>query len=266
MKKKLLFFIVLLTSIATNSQVTRKVDDKQTLIGSRYLFTETLTISKSDAKTANDFDIEKDYYVEIISENADNVTFVNVVPKNVADDSVDMIDTAPKTLPKYLFFYYTKQQFSQYKGAGVGLYTVPFKIRPGKNFDFEAALSLATNIVFGFGHKDNTESWLDASVGIGVTSISLTQDNSKVTENRTATALTLSGGTVFKVGTNANIGLFLGGDFLNGNDKKTDWIYNGNLWIGVGINVNLTKVETNQSSEKSKKYNEILRTKKVKFN
>lgn len=295
MKKKLLLILIYLISTITYSQVTHKDNNKQTLVDGRYIMTETKTFDKTKYALPADVKIEKDDYVVIIGEEGDNITFKNVTPtileeaeedarkkakiyvtdkatnvkeaKDAAEAELIKVKayvnkiTDAKTLPKSLFFYYARQQFKIYKGAGVGLYTVPFKLRPGKNFDFEAALSLSTNIVFGFGNKDSTESFLDASVGIGVTSISLTEDNSTVTENRTATALTLSAGSVIKFSNNANIGLFFGGDFLNSNDSKTDWIHNKNLWIGVGINVTFSKIETNKQSKKSEEYNKKMKEK-----
>lgn len=302
MKRILPLILFYLTTLNTYSQVTQKDNSR------RYLITETKTFASGTYGLTADVTIEKNDYVEIISEDGDNITFRNVTPtlyteavkeekkksqelkkakdekKTLAKDDVadkkildaksaqeeadavltkirDYVNTNNdvKALPKALFYYYAKQQFLTYKGAGVGIYTVPFKLRPGENFDFEAALSLSTNIVFGFGKKDSAESFLDASIGIGVTSISLTKDNSTVTENRTATALTLSSGSVIKFTNNANIGLFFGGDFLNSNDSKTDWIHNKNLWIGIGINVTFSKIETNKQSKKSVEYDKKVK-------
>lgn len=259
MKTKLLISLLCFYAITISAQVTQKVNDKETLAGGKYLITETKTFTVAEYKIASDVSIEKDDYVKIITDDGDYVTFKNVTPED--ETLVTESTYESKKLPKYLFFYYAKQQFNRYKGAGWGIYTVPFKVRAGKNFDFEAALSLAANVVFGFGNKSSTTSWIDGSFGIGFTSIPLTTDNSKVTQNRSATALTLSTGAVIKFSQDANLGIFLGGDFLNANDSKTDWIYDRNLWIGIGINVNLSRVKTTEASKSSTEYTDKLKEK-----
>ncbi|TDX11306.1 hypothetical protein [Flavobacterium sp. S87F.05.LMB.W.Kidney.N] len=238
-----------LTTLISYSQVQTEINNRQTLVGGRYLIVESREFKKGDYGIPEDVSIIKNDFVEIIKEEGDNITFQSVNTKQAKEAKVDIFE---QTLPKYLFFYYAKQQFQRYKGVSVGMYTVPYKLRIAKNCDFEAALSLSTNLAFGIGTRDSQESWLDASVGIGVTSINLTKDNSDATENRTATALTLSFGTVFKFAKNANLGLFLGGDFLNKNDRKMNWIYNEKLWVGVGINVAFSNASTKKEADNSK--------------
>ena len=55
-------------------------------------------------------------------------------------------------LPTSDFNQLTKPVYKKYKGARVGAYTIPFRLRGiGKDFDFESSLSLSANMIFGFG-------------------------------------------------------------------------------------------------------------------
>jgi hypothetical protein len=237
MKKKTfrLLAIVILHSLACQSQVPTKEGERLTLVGGRYVFNETKSFTT--AKEGFTASITKDGFIEIVSEDGDEIKY-----REVGGSSTEI-----HSMPKAQFFYSTDQRFQRYKGAEVGVYTVPFRLRGGgDDFDFEAALSLQANIVFGFGRKDSSKSWLDLSAGIGITSINLDEQNSNVTENRTASALTLNLGAVAKPAENANIGIFIGGDFLGKNDRQVDWVYNRNVWIGIGINISFNKIETGE--------------------
>lgn len=153
-------------------------------------------------------------------------------------------------MPNDVFESITSQVYSQYKGCIVGAYTVPFRLRNtgGSAFDFESSLSLQTNIVFGFGSKYKKESWLDVSAGIGITSININSKNSKDTTERSASAFTISGGALIKAGKFANIGVFVGWDFLSQKDKASQWIYDGKPWIGLGINISFQEIGSGAAS------------------
>ncbi|WP_410220662.1 hypothetical protein [Pedobacter sp.] len=140
--------------------------------------------------------------------------------------------------------------YRRYKGAKVGAYTIPFRLRGinSGDFDFETALSLQANVVFGFGQQTKQESWLDLSWGLGLTRINLDSDNSKVTENRTASALTTSLGGVIKPDKYVNLGLFVGWDFLGKKDKEAEWIYNKKPWLGIGINISFDGISTTKTA------------------
>jgi hypothetical protein len=142
--------------------------------------------------------------------------------------------------------------YSKCKGTTVGVYAVPFRLRDigGKRFDFESSLSLQANMVFGFGKSTSPESWFDASFGIGLTSVNLNSNNSNVTEARTASAFTLSIGGVYKPTSFANIGIFFGIDNLPATDKATNWIYDGKLWFGLGINISFNEIKNTNEEGK----------------
>jgi hypothetical protein len=152
-------------------------------------------------------------------------------------------------LPSEYFKKITQPLFSRYKGTSVGVYTIPFRLRgSGDDFDFESSLSLQANLVAGFGKRTNESSWIDLSLGIGLTGVNLNSNNSNVTDQRTASAFTVSSGIVLKPSKYANIGLFLGWDNLGVNDKDVDWVHNGNLWVGLGINISFNTITTDQSA------------------
>ena len=57
------------------------------------------------------------------------------------------------------FAQFTEPLYKRYKGAGVGAYSVPFRLRGiGGEFDFESSLSLQSNLVFGWGSINQQES------------------------------------------------------------------------------------------------------------
>lgn len=138
----------------------------------------------------------------------------------------------------------------RYEGVKAGAYTVPFRLRGARSaqFDFETALSIQANMVFGFGRNIKENSWLDFSWGLGLTKINLDEDNSNVTEKRTASALTTSFGAVIKPDRYVNVGVFLGWDFLGKQDRKANWIYNKKPWIGLGINISFDAITTDKTS------------------
>ena len=159
-------------------------------------------------------------------------------------------------------FTLTLEEFSQltsplyriFKGTKVGAYTVPFRLRGvGNNFDFESSLSLSANMIFGWGSTYKQESWFDASFGVGLTKVNLTKNNSLVTENRTASAFTLSLGGVVKPAPNINGGIFVGWDFLGADDRNVEWSYNKKMWLGLGINISLNEVKSENNDVKSGK-------------
>ena len=158
------------------------------------------------------------------------------------------------TIDKTKFMQLVRPLYRRYKGATFGAYTVPFRLRGlGKKnaFDFESSLSLQANLVFGFGSRYAQRSFFDASFGVGLTGISLNEGNSSISEDRTASAFTISFGGVMKPAEYANIGIFLGWDLLGQKDNEVDWIYNRKPWLGIGLNINFTQVKTNKPPKNS---------------
>lgn len=163
-------------------------------------------------------------------------------------------------MPTSSFNLMTEPLYSRYKGALMGVYTVPFRIRDigGDNFDFETSLSLQANLIFGWGTKRNANSWFDASCGIGITGVTLDSRNTNIPDtipSRTASALTISLGTVFKPSPTTSIGFFFGWDFLGAKDKEVEWVHQGNMWLGVGIGISLSPLKSEKPATGKQKQN-----------
>lgn len=182
------------------------------------------------------------------SKDSSNVYFEYWDYSDLDSDEAKLYNTPPFAMARNDFNNLTQPLYDEYKGASVGVYTVPFRLRgSGKgstDFDFESSLSLTANLIFGFGFDTDDFSMADVSVGIGLTSVNLNTSNSKVTEERTASALTISTGLLLKPAKFVNFGIFVGWDTLNANDKSVNWVYNGKTWIGLGINVSFNEIIT----------------------
>lgn len=152
------------------------------------------------------------------------------------------------SMPEDKFIQLTSPLYRRFKGFSVGAYTVPFRLRGigGKDFDFESSLSLQSNFIVGWGSAKSKRSWFDVSVGLGVTGVNLNSKNSLVTQNRTATALTVSLGALLKPTNYVNVGVFIGQDYLGERDKDVNWKYNGKTWIGLGVNITFNELRTNE--------------------
>ncbi|MEL6558566.1 MAG: hypothetical protein AAFQ94_10300 [Bacteroidota bacterium] len=147
----------------------------------------------------------------------------------------------------------TRKLYSRGKGFSTGAYTVPFRLRwaqGNQKFDFESSLSLQGNIVYGIGTRYKEDSYLNLSLGFGLTGVQLNPENTTLrstgdplSEVRTATAFTTSFGIVLTPSPVANIGVFIGWDNLGRADNDLNWIYEGNTWVGIGVNIrfNATK-------------------------
>jgi hypothetical protein len=158
-------------------------------------------------------------------------------------------------MPKDIYVSAASPVYSRFKGFNVGAYSIPFRLRGmgSSNFDFESSLSLQSNLVLGLGSQYRKESWADFSIGIGLTGVNLTKKNSNVTEDRTASAFTISGGVLLKASKFANIGIFGGWDLLTQKDKDVKWIYDGQPWLGIGINISFQEITVGSTSGLSQK-------------
>jgi hypothetical protein len=118
-------------------------------------------------------------------------------------------------------------------------------------------------MICGWGSRYTDVSFFDASIGVGLTKINLTEKNSEVDKNRTASAFTLTLGGVIKPKPMINAGLFIGWDFLGANDRDVNWKYNKKMWIGLGINISLVEVKTDNNDQKLS--NQLGKSVKVKY-
>ncbi|MBL4604562.1 MAG: hypothetical protein JKY02_02535 [Flavobacteriaceae bacterium] len=176
-----------------------------------------------------------------------NTFYRNITPVNGKQNvALNYFNIKEDDFDKYFEKYYKR-----WMAVTAGFYSVPFKIRV-KNFDFEQDLNIGLSIGFPFRVNKRLEKrWIfEPNFGLGITKINLSDKNSNVDSVRTANALTVSAGLLFRFNEKINIGVFTGYDFLGQSDKNTEWIYNRKLWVGFGINIsfNINKPEKEETS------------------
>ena len=198
--------------------------------------------------------VERGLKIEVLNINNDIVTYRYLPFKNdTSRASKDFGQHKEFTMAKADFERLTTELESRFKGIDVGFYTIPFRLRGvgSSDFDFESSLSLQSNLVFKFGgRRPASLSQWEGSVGIGLTSVNLNSNNSSVTESRTASAFTLSTGILWKPTDFANFGIFIGWDNLSADDRKSNWKYNKKAWLGLGININFSRIKNNTPPNK----------------
>jgi len=197
------------------------------------------------------YEIKKDHLIRVIDVGDKFITYRYL---NFNDSSsFKHYNDRSYALPKSNFVDYTVQLYRRYKGANIGAYSVPFRLRGlSNNFDFEPTLSLQANLVFGFGRRTSPNSWLDFSFGLGVTGVTINELNSNLAEGqRSGSAFTPSLGAVLKFSQQANIGLFVGKDYLSRKDNNVEWDYDKKTWFGIGVNVSFTEITGEKPPAKS---------------
>ena len=130
-----------------------------------------------------------------------------------------------------------------------GSATIPIKIRPGNGenipLDFYGNFNAGVGISYTFKNLKN----LSFYSGISITSVpvdSLTTSGI-ITSPTNAAALTPTIGIIKEIGSNVQIGGFIGFDFLSRNLGK-NWIYQGRRWFGIGVGVNIFKISSGASN------------------
>jgi hypothetical protein len=121
----------------------------------------------------------------------------------------------------------------------IGVFTVPFKLR-FNDFSFESNVNIGTNIgaKIRWDRKKEKGLSIEPLFGIGLSAISLNKDNSDFQETTNLSAFSFNGGLIFHITDNINLGAILGFDHLSGKDQeKYNWVYNGNGWLGLGVNI-----------------------------
>ena len=257
MEKSIVLMVMLcLLCLGVNSQ-----EIKGTYIFKKGVLSEDSNLTKRKAqvshnqvtsidKTQDFTEILKNSKITVIKVDEDD----NVIFRfwNYKDTNLNKIYNPPNTsfsLPLKEFRQLTSPLYNCFKGVSIGAYTVPLRLREiGGDFDFDSNLSLQANVVAGFGKRTQEESIIDGSFGLGITNISLTPRNSSVEQDRSASAFTMSVGLVYKPVRSINFGLFLGWDFLGANDQDVHWDYNGEPWLGLGINISFNEIKTSQTA------------------
>lgn len=208
--------------------------------------------------TYNDVQFKTNYKLKVISVDSTQVCFIVYPFKGKKDPELTKQLNAiyyetnnqiiKHCIPKEEFEQNTSRVYSAFKGVRAGFYTIPFKLRFDK-FDFEQNVNFGMNIGFQYRFNKKIEDrWLyEPSFGIGLSSIQLNSKNSNVTEDRSASAFTLTSGIIIHFDNVINLGIFGGIDLLGNSDRDTNWKYHGKPWLGIGINIGfaLSKAEDN---------------------
>ncbi len=257
MKNQLSFSLLILLCI-----VFKPASAQEVKLGGNYSFLVTLPKDHSHVKRksgSGELNIKKGRKINVVEVGEDTIVFKYW---RWGDSSSQLnidyygADEEPNlySLSKKDFINLTRPIYNRFKGFEVGAYSVPYRLRGlfqrSDTFDFESSLSLQANFIFGWGNRFQQQSQYDFSLGLGLTKIELSPLNSGANEDRTASALTLSLGGVWKPTPYANIGIFVGWDWLSAKDKSVSWTYDGRVWMGIGINVSFNALQAKDNTGK----------------
>lgn len=130
----------------------------------------------------------------------------------------------------------------------LGAAAIPLRIRSNP-FDYSGDFSFGTSFGAKFPLADYQDISLNLTGGLHLTSITLDSldTNGKVrsTASTTTAALTPLLGAVFEF-SKAQVGFYLGWDFINGVQQK-NWIYQGKPWFSIGAGISLFNTGANAS-------------------
>jgi hypothetical protein len=130
----------------------------------------------------------------------------------------------------------------------LGLVTMPLKLRPGKNFDFQGNLSLGTTAGIKMRMSKYNPNFLNVLLGASISAVTLDSFSTKgkVTGQPLTNQAVFSPsiGMVFEFG-KAQAGLFYGWDLLNkSTDSQYSWIHNGKPWISIGFGFSILSINS----------------------
>ncbi len=256
MKKIYLLLIISTFSASIFSQ------EKQILKDGNYYLDFAIDLNKlqTSDKSSEDFFKNSDYFkgsnytlsVKSIIDNQVNFKFfhfnnpkLNIVINGDADKDVTVYSLPLEDFKNIVSPLYNRVDWR------VGIYTVPFKLRFG-DFDFDSNVNLGTNIgcKIRIYRKIENGFSIEPIIGIGLASIKMDNGNSKIESPTNVGAFTVNTGVLFHMNSSINVGFTYGFDNLSNNDQKTyDWKYDGNGWLGIGINVAFSKDAKNTGSD-----------------
>lgn len=214
---------------------------------------------KVDEKTKRIFSSKKQIFEKIAEPDSKYFYFriYRYKESNKKSDSLNNIyvvedngDLKTFAISKTSFEQTTTPYYSRYAGVSAGVVTMPFKLRPGD--DYESNINIGVNLGFRFRlSKILKDSWqVQPTLGIGISDIPLNHTNSNVTEDQNRTAFTISTGLLLNITKGINIGVFRGWDKLSKVNQLVDWKYQNKGWWGIGINVGFN-TSSNDEPEKN---------------
>ena len=121
-----------------------------------------------------------------------------------------------------------------------GALIMPFKFRPqsGSDFTKDVTFSGMGGAAWTMGNRNDRS--LGGMLGVGITSVTLTKENSTVTETQDRAALTFSIAALFQW-QKLQVGLVGGWDILGAGNAA--WTYNKKPWLAAGIGFSIFKAE-----------------------
>lgn len=121
-----------------------------------------------------------------------------------------------------------------------GALIMPFKFRPqnGSDFTKDVTFSGMGGAAWTMGNRNDRS--VGFMLGIGITSVTLTKENSTVTETQDRAALTFSGATLFQW-QKLQIGLVGGWDILGAGNAS--WAYNKQPWLAAGVGFSIFRTD-----------------------
>lgn len=249
--KKIFLLIILNFSFVLNAQ---------TIIKGNYIFNVNSSVYKNNRQVDDNNGIKEGYKIVVDSVEASTVYYKYWSFKDEKSDEGKSLNNKMFSMPKNDFKKITTKYYSFFKGFSAGGFAVPIRLRgKGSTFTFDNELSLGANLLCGIGHHSSPYSYVDLSIGLSITKLNLTKDNSRnLTDSRSASALTFSVGGIAKLDklfynimenkNPINVGVFVGFDSLGATDRTVDWIYNKKIWIGLGLNIGINPVASNDGA------------------
>lgn len=123
----------------------------------------------------------------------------------------------------------------------IGLLTLPFKIRPQKEFSYDTEFNFNSTLNVRLGAFYGSS--FNLQVGAGIGSVGLNSANSTglgVSEAQDVATLTLLSGLMLQY-KKVQFGVYGGVDYIN-NQVNYGWKSHGDIWIGFGIGYNLFNI------------------------
>jgi hypothetical protein len=241
MRKLILLFSFVLFNTVVFSQENPIIKDGNYFINNATGSSTFILNSSNTGKSAQDLDLIKNSsYSLTVTGIEDDVVyfrfweFGNEAKNTEINGDNNILYNMPlKDFKKVTSVIYNRVDWK------IGVFTVPFKLR-FNDFSFESNVNIGTSIGAKIRYDRRKEKGfaLEPLLGIGLSAISLNKDNSDFQETTNLSAFSFNGGFIFHITDTVNLGAILGFDYLSDVDqKKYNWVHNGNGWLGLGVNI-----------------------------
>lgn len=140
-------------------------------------------------------------------------------------------------IPKTSFPGITKRIYKRFNPV-LGVLAYPFKYYPQDRGKFDKSFSISMTGGYSYLiHRTIPDQSFAFTLGVGLSSITLNDKNSELTEDQELSAATVSLNLIY-IHERLQLALSFGTDkLIGGNDNG--WNRDGNLWLGFGVGVNI---------------------------